>query len=55
MAQPGHDARPASRTSATSSDMPGSKRTDVPAGMSSRNPSAAARSNDSAGLVCAKW
>ena len=35
--------------------MPGSKRTDVPAAMSSRWPRAASRSNSSAGLASAKW
>ena len=34
---------------------PGSKRTAVPAAMSSRRPRAAARSKASAGLVSAKW
>ena len=35
--------------------IPGSNRTDVPAGTSSRRPRAAARSNASAGLASAKW
>ena len=35
-AQPGHDPGPASATSVTVRDTPGSNRTDVPAGMSSR-------------------
>ncbi len=51
-------ARPAGRdsgTSVTSRVWPGSNRTAVPAGMSSRWPRAAARSNCSAGLVSAKW
>ena len=50
-----HDARPRYGTSVTSRVWPGSKRTAVPAAMSSRWPRAAARSNDSAGLVSAKW
>src|SRR5690606_10834149 len=46
---------PASRTSVTVRVCPGSKRTAVPAGMSSRHPSAACRSNTSASLVSWKW
>ena len=42
-------------TSVTSRVWPGSKRTAVPAGMSSRMPRAAARSKRSAALVSAKW
>ena len=49
----GRRAHRRARTSATVIDSPGSNRTDVPAGMSSRNPPAAARSNASAGLVSA--
>ncbi len=46
---------PASATSSTVRSCPGSKRTAVPAGMFSRNPSAAARSKRSASFVSAKW
>ena len=53
--QAGDDPPPASATSVTSRSMPGSKRTEVPAGMASRNPRAAARSNASAGFASAKW
>ena len=47
--------RPAMSTRSTSRSMPGSKRTEVPAGMARRVPRAAARSNASAGLASAKW
>jgi hypothetical protein len=46
---------PASGMSRTSRVWPGSKRTAVPAGMSSRIPRALARSKDSFGLVSKKW
>jgi hypothetical protein len=52
---PGTTRRPASGTSDTSRSTPGSNLTDVPAGMSNRCPSAAARSNASPGFVAAKW
>ena len=45
---------PASATSVTSRVWPGSKRTAVPAAMSSRMPRAFLRSNFSAGLVSKK-
>ena len=46
---------PASGISRTSRVWPGSKRTAVPAGMSSRMPRALPRSKDSSGLVSKKW
>ena len=46
---------PANGTRLTSRVWPGSKRTAVPAAMSSRQPRALARSNCRAGLVSAKW
>ena len=46
--------RPA-RTRSTSRGMPGSNRTDVPAGTASRCPQAAARSKSSAAFASAKW
>ena len=46
---------PAIGTSWTSRVWPGSKRTAVPAGMSSRKPRALSRSNVSAALVSKKW
>ncbi len=49
------DPRPANGTSVTSRVTPGSNRTAVPAGTSSRRPQAAARSKSSAGLAAAKW
>ncbi len=53
---PGHDARdPRSATISTSREAPGSKRREVPDGMSSRKPSAASRSNVSAALTSARW
>ena len=51
----GRRGRPRSGTRSTSRSTPGSKRTAVPAGTSSRWPCAAARSNSSAALACAKW
>src|SRR5215472_12172069 len=47
--------RPPNGTSRTVLASPGSKRTAVPAGISSRWPAAAARSNSSARLASAKW
>ena len=44
-AQAGHDPVAAQRTRSTSRAMPGSNRTDVPAGTASRCPQAASRSN----------
>ena len=46
---------PAKATSCTSRLWPGSNRTAVPAAISRRKPCALSRSNDSAGLVSAKW
>ncbi len=53
--RPGTTRAPASGTRLTSRSMPGSKRTAVQAAMLSRCPHAASRSNDRAGLACAKW
>lgn len=51
---PGTRRRPRSSTRLTSTPTPGSKRSDVPEGISSRNPRAAARSKESAGFASEK-
>src|SRR5262249_43784551 len=53
--RPGTRRAPASSTSSTSRETPGSNRTEVPAGTSRRQPAASALSNARAGLLCAKW